>query len=188
VRLTSKMFIEHLEKPPRACSDAIDFCRGKSPKKSWDTCERGDWMLWEATHAGVDSKLILTAMCKCVRPVLLLVKDADSRPPRIVIETIEAYVQGDATIGDVRIAACAIDDDAAAHIVHAAANAVDAAHAAHVTYAAAHVANAATHAAHAAAYTKRKEASKLQAKMVREVISYKVIHAALVKKIQEAKP
>ena len=168
MRLTSKMFIEHLEKPPRACSDAIDFCRGKSPKKSWDTCERGDWMLWEATHAGVDSKLILTAMCKCVRPVLLLVKDADSRPPRIVIETIEAYVQGDATIGDVRIAACAIDDDAAAHIVHAAANAVDA--------------------AHAAAYTKRKEASKLQAKMVREVISYKVIHAALVKKIQEAKP
>ena len=192
MRMTSKLLIEFLSRPPRACSNAIDFCRGKSPKECWDTCNRGDWMLWAAIMMGVDMKLVLTAICKCIRPVLAFIKDGEDRP-RIAIETIEAHLRGEATIEEVRIAARAVD---AARTVYAAARALDAAayaifYAARTVYAAAHTVDAAraldaARTVYAAAT--REEAYKIQANIVREVISYEVICAALVKKLQEAKP
>ena len=121
-----------------ACEEAIEWAGDKSPKEVWNTCERGDWMLWLAGKLDVDGKLLVKAACACAREALVHVPDSESRP-RIAIETAERWAEGKATAEEAKRAA----------------NAADAANTAHVTYfdvratAAAYAANAA-HAAHAA--------------------------------------
>ena len=44
-----------------ACQDAIDWYAEKDSQEAWESCERGDWLLWIAAHLGVDKTLLILA-------------------------------------------------------------------------------------------------------------------------------
>ena len=121
-----------------ACSEAVTWAGRKTHKQAWETCKRGDWLLWIADRFDVDRKLLVLAACGCARTVLKYVPVGEDRP-RIAIETAEAWTRGEAMIDQVRSAA---DAASAAHALYAAEAAAYAA-----AYAAA---DAAAHAADAA--------------------------------------
>lgn len=64
-------------------------------------CPRGDWLLWLGSRLGADRKNIVSAACQTARTVLQYVEPGEDRP-RLCIEMTEAWVQGEATIEQVR--------------------------------------------------------------------------------------
>jgi len=147
-----------------ACAEAVKWAGRKTPKKAWETCKRGDWLLWIASKLDIDRKKLVLAACACARTALKYVPVGEDRP-RIAIETAEAWTRGEATIEQVRTAA------------YAASAAADAASAAaHAAYAAARAAYAASAAAHAAAHA---AARKDIADIVRKIIPFSVICKAI---------
>jgi len=98
-----------------ACSEARHEAEGKSMRRVWDSCERGDWLLWLSAKLRIDRKLIVLAACDCARTALRFVPAGETRP-REAIETAEAWCRGEATINQVRDAA---------HAAYAAAHAAD---------------------------------------------------------------
>jgi len=191
-----------------ACSEAVKWAGRKTHKQAWETCKRGNWLLWIAGKLGVDRKTLVLAACACARTSLKYVPEGEDRP-RIAIETAEAWTRGEATIEQVRAAAHAASAalaapaapaalaaasaaanaasaaaSAAAHAASAApaasAAASAAAHAASAAYAAydAGVAGAAANAASAAAYD---AARKGMADIVRKIIPFSVIKKAIAK-------
>ena len=100
--------------PADACDEARKWCLTQPDyPTAWETCERGDWLLWLAGRIGVDRRLLVRAACACARLALPHVPAGDDRP-RHAIETAEAWVRGDASLGEVRVAASAADAAAAA--------------------------------------------------------------------------
>ena len=137
-----------------ACEEAIEWAGDKSPKKVWDTCERGDWMLWLACRLDVDRKLLVKAACACARQALVRVPAGEKRP-RIAIETAEQWTEDMATLREVSRATVAAYTAAheaytAAHEAYVA-DAARAAYAASSCYAAAHAANSVSYANDASA-------------------------------------
>lgn len=60
-----------------ACRDACEWIAGlprMSAKRAWETCERGDWLLWITARAGVDRRLVVLAACECARLSLVHVR------------------------------------------------------------------------------------------------------------------
>lgn len=50
-----------------ACEEGIDYCsKHKSVENAWNSCDRADWMLWFATHIGVDKEQVLKAKIACL--------------------------------------------------------------------------------------------------------------------------
>ena len=151
-----------------ACQKAIDWASTQkgSFQKSWDKCPRADWLLWLLGRSKSDRKKIVLASCKIARTVLKYVPDGEERP-LVAIQTTEAWVEGKATLEEVKESAHAAADADAADAAEAACNA--AAHAAYSAYSA-----AAAHAADSAAYyaanaaTNREESLLNSAKIVRE--------------------
>ena len=138
-----------LLKKHNACPEATEWVRAsdkQTAREIWESCERGDWMLWIAARLEIDRKLIVTAACLCARQSLVHVRPGEERP-RIAIETAERWTHGEATINEVQIARNAAADDAAAACAAAYDADADAA-----AYAAAYAAYAAAYAADAAAY------------------------------------
>ena len=130
------------------CSDAAAYAaKHADPAEAWESCERGDWLLWLAARAGVDRRDLVRASCAVARRALQHVPEGESRP-RIAIETAEAWARREVTIAAVRDAAAAADDAAAA----AADVRDDAAAATYASAAAAASADAAAAYASAAAY------------------------------------
>ena len=168
-----------------ACSEAVKWAGRKTHKQAWETCKRGDWLLWIADRFDVDRKLLVLAACGCARTVLKYVPVGEDRP-RIAIETAEAWTRGEAMIDQVRSAAyaaayaayAAADAASAAHALYAAEAAADAASAVYAAYAvdaavyAAHAADDVYTAAHAAAH-------KNMAGVVRKIIPFSVIKKAI---------
>jgi len=162
-----------------ACPEAVKWAGRKTHKKAWETCKRGEWLLWIAGKVDIDRKLLVLAACACARTALKYVPDGEDRP-RIAIETAEAWVRGEATIDQVRsasyaaaYAACAANAANAAH----AANAANAAYAANAASYAASLAAYAANAAHAADAAARKD----MAAIVRKIIPFSVIKKAIAK-------
>ena len=94
-----------------ACKDARSFCEGKSISEAWNSCERGDWMLWLcALMAGKEGwptrKQVVLASCACARKALKFVPEGETRPLE-AIETAEKWANGNATLREVRAAAAA---------------------------------------------------------------------------------
>lgn len=116
-----------------ACSEARQWAAslpdGTTPAQAWAACERGDWLLWLATKAGVDRRIVVCAACACARPALSLWEARFPRDqrPRVAIETAEAWSRGEVSLGAVRAAA---RDAAYAYAAHAAGDAYAAAAAA----------------------------------------------------------
>lgn len=90
--------IQHLER--------LDACMGAKlwvsatmtwpPHEMWKRCHRGDWMLWLASFAGVDSSVLVHAGCACVAPLLKLIP-AEERRPAVVLEDARAWAYGKAS-------------------------------------------------------------------------------------------
>ena len=130
--------------PSDTCREAREWCLTQpSYEAAWETCERGDWLLWLARQLGVDRRHLALAACACARLALPRVPAGEERP-RIAIETAEAWARGAASLVEVRAAADAAYY-AAAYYASAAARA--AAAAAAVAYASAAYATAAANAA-----------------------------------------
>ena len=97
--MTHKQALTRLKKLG-ACGDAVtDFANaGRSPQDYWDSCDRGDWMLWLAGKfaGGPESegrKRHVLAACKCARLALKHVPKGELRPQRC-IETAERWAKG----------------------------------------------------------------------------------------------
>ena len=90
---------------------------------AWRQCPRGDWLLWLAARAGIDRKVLVAAACDCVESAMRHVPEGETRPQEC-LRIVRSWVDGKATIEEVREAR------------RAAAYAADAAYAAYAAYAA----------------------------------------------------
>jgi hypothetical protein len=174
------------------CSAAAAYAAEHTdPAEAWESCERGDWLLWLAARAGVDRRDLVRASCAVARRALQHVPEGESRP-RIAIETAEAWARREVTIAAVRGAAADAADAAAAYAsaatyasaaAAAAAAAADAAaaYASAAADAAADAADAAYAAADAADAADAARANSLRdaAAIVREYFPVHVILARL---------
>ena len=154
-------------KPPKKlkllnpCDDALDWLsesKSTTPQEAWESCERGDWMLWllgklsgiKRKNSGIKRKKLVLATCGCARLVLAFVREGENRP-RICIETAEKWARGKVTLQEVKESKAATTAAYAAAAAYAAdAYAADAADAAAATTAAAYAAATAAYAADAA--------------------------------------
>ena len=164
------------------CQECLVWYHGQDSQEAWQTCERGDWMLWVAARLGVDRKLIVLAACDCAETALHFVDPLEIRPKEAVA-TARRWCQGAYTSQQVRQAAA--DATAAAYAADAAAYAADAVAADDADTADAYAADAATYAADAYAADAYAAAAiqsgRAIASLVRERISWKVISEAIQK-------
>lgn len=124
-------YIKQLEKLS-ACSEAIKWCEdGRYPTldKAWQSCERGDWMIWligklEGEQTSDSRKKLVLVACECARLALPYVTEGKKRSLQAIdsIEMTERWVHGEPgiTLEMVRAAANV------AYAVYAAAIAADA--------------------------------------------------------------
>jgi hypothetical protein len=128
-----------------ACSDARIWADNKSWKEIYETCERGDWLLWLYSRtAHKDIKRLTLAKAHCVNTVRHLMKDERSRK---AVDVAIAFGEGKATKEELIIAyfaATAVYASYASYdVVHAVVYAVYISYAANAANAAAYAANAA---------------------------------------------
>ena len=118
-----------------ACDEAIEWSKSQkgSFQKSWDNCPRGDWMLWLLHKSKSDKQKMVLASCMIVITILEYVPKDEKRPLKSILSA-EAWVKGEATIGEIREVVRDVNDAAyeASHfsaavesISHAAANAAN---------------------------------------------------------------
>lgn len=115
-----------------ACEEAVEWAEGKDWKEVYETCERGDWLLWLLAKTGNDHRLLTLAKAKCAETVLHLMKDERSKK---AVKVAIDYGNNNATKEQLKDAAAAAA--AAADAAYAAADAAYAAAAAYAAYAAA---------------------------------------------------
>ncbi len=140
--MTNIKFKELLKKL-YACSEAIKWAGDKSWKEIYETCHRGDWLLWLFARTNPDDLQLLTlAKGHCANTVRHLMKDERSIK---AVDVAIAFGEGEATRKELAAAV----DAAAAAAAYAAAYADAASFAA--SAAAASAASAASFAAYAAA-------------------------------------
>ena len=123
-----------------ACQEAKDWAENKTWKEVYETCPRGDWLLWLFKKVNPDDLQLLTlAKGHCANTIRYLMKDSRS------IKAVDsAILFGENKITKEELKA-AYD---AAYAAYAAADTADAA--AYAAYVAAYAANAANAAAYAA--------------------------------------
>ena len=172
-----------------ACRDAREWASDRTAQQAWDECERSDWLIWWASKAGADKKVLVRLACKFARTTVPYLKVGELHPLK-AIEAAEGWCDGTVTIEEVRLAMNNAAD-AAAHAAAAAAYAdadadADAAAAAHAADAAAHAdaaASAAAYAAHAAA-----AADAADAAYAADAAARKQKHAEFCAMVREAIP
>jgi len=133
-----KKFNIYKFKPCLIAAKYYDAC--KSSEEAWNNCSRGDWMLWITSKLGVDIKILTLAKVHCALTVKHLMKDKRSIK---ALEMALKFVNGKATLEELKIAADAayaaayinythaanVADDACANAANAAAYAADVANA-----------------------------------------------------------
>ena len=84
--------------PGPLCSESREWLETQpDARTAWETCRRGDWMLYQLAHRrGIDRKRLVSVACKCARLALRYVPAGEQRP-RIAIDTAEALCRGEAT-------------------------------------------------------------------------------------------
>ena len=133
------------------CESGYKFAKSKnSLLEAWNTCERGDWMLWFAQKLDCPLQLLTLAKATCAETVIHLMRDERSRN---AIKVAIDFGNGIATREELYAAASA---SAASYAAAANAYAADADAANAASYAAANAyaadADAANAAANAASY------------------------------------
>ena len=146
-----------------ACESGANWADSQpNYREAWQSCERGDWMLWIAKRKNVDVKKLTMAKVECAELVKHLMTDQRSIDALVVARRFANGLATREELNDAAGAAAAAADaaaDAAAYAADAdAADAADAAAAGAAAYAAdadadaAAAADAAADAADAAAY------------------------------------
>jgi hypothetical protein len=166
----------------------LDANADETPETLYNTCRRGDWLLWLAARAGVERKAVALAACDCADTVKHLVPES----ARNTTDVVRDYLDGKATIDDVKearrkaaaAANAAVAATAAAYTAAAAAyTATNAAYRAtnpvHAAYAAADAHYAASYAAYIDAAAAREKSLKESADIVRRRISFETVTKAL---------
>ena len=131
----------------RPCRDGkvfYDSCT--SFRNMWETCQRGDWLLWVSKKLNVNNRVLTLAKGKCAQTVIHHMQDERSK------KAVRAAVDyGNGLIDEEQLYAAA--DAAADYATYAASAAVYASYAtAYAAYAAASAADAASHASSAASH------------------------------------
>ena len=109
--ITVTKFNELLENL-NACEQAREWANGKTWQEVFDTCHRGDWLLWLFARTNPnDLQLLTLAKGHCTNTVRHLMKDKRSIK---AVDTAIAYGEGNATIKELNAAAAAAYAAAAA--------------------------------------------------------------------------
>ena len=134
------------------CESGYKFAASKNSLiEAWETCERGDWMLWFASKLGCPLQLLTLAKGKSAETVIHLMRDDRSRNAvKVAIDFgngVSTHEELDAAAAAANAAAEDACDYAFAAYAAAASNAAYAAYAAANAYAAEYAAKAAFYAA-----------------------------------------
>jgi hypothetical protein len=62
----------------KACPDAIKWVGHKTIRDAWETCHRGDWMLWIASRLGVDRRKLYLCNAEIAYQTIVLMGDKRS--------------------------------------------------------------------------------------------------------------
>lgn len=73
------MKVKRILKQLNVCDPALEWAEDKSPKEAWETCIRGDWLLWIAERLHVDEKKLFLTKALVAHRVIHLMKDSRSR-------------------------------------------------------------------------------------------------------------
>jgi len=145
-----------------ACQEAKDWVGNKTWAEAYNTCPRGDWMLWLFSKTNPEDLQRLTlAKGHCANTVRYLMKDERSIN---AVDAAISYGEGKVTIEALNAVAAAADDAYAVYAAVYAADAYSAAAYAAAVYAAdaLDAANAAVYAADVYAADAAKKANQLQ--------------------------
>jgi hypothetical protein len=170
----------------KACSEAREWAENKSWEEVYNTCHRGDWLLWLFKKTNPDDLQLLTlAKGHCANTVRHLMKDERSIK---AVDVAITFGEGKATREDAdatyaaayaAFAAASADADAAAYAAAAATYAVTAAaDVAYDAYAAADAAYAAAYAAADAADAADAAAAAADAAYAATAAAYAAAYAA----------
>lgn len=91
-----------------ACEDATEWAKGKDLKTVWETCERGDWLLWlignmmDKPNWPTRQQLVLAA-CACAETSLKYVPEGELRPKE-AIDAARRWANGQSSIEEVQTA------------------------------------------------------------------------------------
>jgi hypothetical protein len=157
------------------CDDAITFINScNSLKQAWETCPRGDWMLWIASKLRINIRTLTLAKGLCAQTIVHLMKD-----PRSIaaVDMAILFGQNKCSLAQLNIAAYAAYAANAANTTANAANAAAYAANANAAYAAYAAAYAAYAAAAANLYTAtivKKENQLLTANICRQTLTKSV--------------
>lgn len=110
---------KHVLRRLGACRQATDWYNNQDSQDAWESCPRGDWLLWLAEKLEIDHKSIVLAACDCAELSLKYVPGSEDRS-RKLIEAARAWCRDEASIDDVRNAADAIVYAVAAAAAYAA--------------------------------------------------------------------
>jgi hypothetical protein len=91
-----------------ACKSARDWAGDKTWQEVYNTCERGDWLLWLFAKTNLDDKrLRVLAAAKCAEQVIHLM---DNERSVNAVKVAIAYGEGNATDNELREANIAAGD------------------------------------------------------------------------------
>ena len=152
-----------------ACTEAKEWAVGRSWQEVYDTCHRGDWLLWLYRRSkGYDLQKITLAKGLCANTVRHLMKDERSLK---AVDAAIAFGKGEISRDELNAAAAAAASAASA--ASAAASAAAASASCSAANDAACAACAAC-AASSAAYAAKKENQQKTADIVREVLPIEI--------------
>ena len=74
------------------CVDASDWLKTQSDAQTaWNTCVRGDWMMWVLAKTAMNHRTSVTLACRFARMALTHVTSGDNRP-LAAIEAAESWL------------------------------------------------------------------------------------------------
>lgn len=82
-----------------------EISRHPSLRAWWGEAERGDWMLWAAGRAGIDSRMLVSAALDCVQPVLEILDEESAVVAHQAMSVAAQWVDGRVGPGECRAAA-----------------------------------------------------------------------------------
>ena len=95
-----------------ACPKAIQWVGDKSVQEAWESCPRGDWMLWFAVKLQADKKKLFLVKSLACYEIIHLMKDQRSRDA-----VLAASLYGKGRIPKEELEKAAIDADAAVDVL-----------------------------------------------------------------------
>jgi hypothetical protein len=100
--MNNKELIAHLKKQG-ACENSLEWLGARDSRAMWSQCPYPDWLTWYAIRNGARKDDVIKVSCQIARTVLHLVPRAKDNTYS-AIETIEAWLEGKATLEQVKVA------------------------------------------------------------------------------------